>query len=359
MLRGLSSSPRTPATDEGRRYFVRLRQAEATTAFIGNDAADAAGFFLQLKRKSEGEALALGMGMDVSRWGKMGAGGYCYRFNGIERNEELGLDLAPFRSYDPAIGRWTSVDPLAELMPSMTPYRFGFNNPVLWSDPLGLFESRKEARKHKKANKLKGRVRKQEDGRYGIVNKRDHSITIDDGELGIVTAGYVQASGIDANPSGTNQLGGPALNMQDFVYNERRDAYENQQRTDYANFKLTGPPLTGTPLGGLVGPSSAVKGGSFFMKMLDGLGKGNRVKAGRKFIGNKTFLEYYKALYREGFRRVPGVKGTGKVQDMVNSATGEVISIRRSGNMSGGYKVYDTFFQASAKAGKSNIIFIK
>jgi RHS repeat-associated protein len=36
-----------------------------------------------------------------------------YRYNGIERNEELGLDLAVFRSYDPAIGRWLQVDPKA------------------------------------------------------------------------------------------------------------------------------------------------------------------------------------------------------------------------------------------------------
>jgi hypothetical protein len=51
MLRGLSSSPRAPATDECRRYFVRLRQAEATTTFIDNDAADALAFFFLPKRK--------------------------------------------------------------------------------------------------------------------------------------------------------------------------------------------------------------------------------------------------------------------------------------------------------------------
>ena len=45
MLRGLSSSPRAPATDEVRDHSVRLRQAEAITDFIGNDAADALAFF--------------------------------------------------------------------------------------------------------------------------------------------------------------------------------------------------------------------------------------------------------------------------------------------------------------------------
>ena len=63
-----------------------------------------------------------------------------YRFNGIKRNKELGLDMAEFRSYDPAIGRWLHVDPMAEAMPELTPYRFGFNNPISFADPSGLFE---------------------------------------------------------------------------------------------------------------------------------------------------------------------------------------------------------------------------
>lgn len=33
------------------------------------------------------------------------------------------------------------MDALSELAPSQTPYRYGFNNPVYWTDPTGLFES--------------------------------------------------------------------------------------------------------------------------------------------------------------------------------------------------------------------------
>ncbi len=65
-----------------------------------------------------------------------------YQFNGIERVGDLGvnLDLAFFRTNDPAIGRWWQVDPMCEMAPGWTPYRFGFNNPLLYSDPTGLWE---------------------------------------------------------------------------------------------------------------------------------------------------------------------------------------------------------------------------
>lgn len=40
----------------------------------------------------------------------------------------------------PDLGRWFNVDPLAELSPELTPYRFGFNNPLSFTDPTGMYE---------------------------------------------------------------------------------------------------------------------------------------------------------------------------------------------------------------------------
>lgn len=44
------------------------------------------------------------------------------------------------RMYDAQIGRWHSSDPLAERALDWSPYRYGFGNPVVYSDPSGLEE---------------------------------------------------------------------------------------------------------------------------------------------------------------------------------------------------------------------------
>jgi len=46
-----------------------------------------------------------------------------------------------YRQYDAALGRFNVMDILSEMAPDHTPYRYGFNNPVYFSDATGLFES--------------------------------------------------------------------------------------------------------------------------------------------------------------------------------------------------------------------------
>ena len=40
--------------------------------------------------------------------------------------------------YSARIGRFLSVDPLHEIMPSHNLYHYAFNSPLVWKDPSGL-----------------------------------------------------------------------------------------------------------------------------------------------------------------------------------------------------------------------------
>ncbi|MXN91128.1 type IV secretion protein Rhs [Flavobacterium sp. Sd200] len=65
---------------------------------------------------------------------------HAYKYNGQEFEQSLGLNMSEmsFRQYDPALGRFVTTDALAHRSYSLTPYHFGFNNPVYFNDPTGL-----------------------------------------------------------------------------------------------------------------------------------------------------------------------------------------------------------------------------
>ncbi len=81
-------------------------------------------------------------------------------------NEDLGwLDYGA-RFYDPSISLWTSVDPASAAAPDWTPYRYGFNNPIIFTDPTGMFEDKSSAAAYQKEHNICGTIMQDGDSYY-------------------------------------------------------------------------------------------------------------------------------------------------------------------------------------------------
>ncbi|MDH6311928.1 RHS repeat-associated protein [Parabacteroides sp. PFB2-10] len=64
-----------------------------------------------------------------------------YKYTGKEYDNKHGLNLYDYdaRFYDPALGRFMTMDPLAEKYYSVSPYAYCLNNPMRFVDPTGMF----------------------------------------------------------------------------------------------------------------------------------------------------------------------------------------------------------------------------
>lgn len=144
---------------------------------------------------------------------------YRYAYNTQERIPEISPfhQTAPFWEYDPRLGRRWNLDPIT--YPWQGPYSINNNNPIVFTDPLGLFGSRKEARIYKKEHGLKGMIHKNKNGIFSIDNKREGSSYYKDPSLdifpellgrqedGVIQAGYGESDEIPSPSAGAYTAG--------------------------------------------------------------------------------------------------------------------------------------------------------
>ena len=133
-----TSTTATPAWRYEYNLKDHLGNTRVTFADLNNNGAiDGTSEILQ-----ENHYYAFGMACEGSWLGNNNAAKNKYLYNGKELNEDFGLNLSDYgaRWYDAAVGRWWSVDPLAEKRDRINPYNYTSNNPVKLIDPNGMLD---------------------------------------------------------------------------------------------------------------------------------------------------------------------------------------------------------------------------
>jgi RHS repeat-associated protein len=150
---------------------------------------------------------------------------YKYKYNGKEWQDELGLNVYDYgyRGYDPAIGRWSAVDPLAEKYITTSPYAFVQNNPLINREIDGRYFE-----EGSKSERQAARIERRAEKRADKLNKK--------------------ADRLDAKGKSTGDLRDRASELRQ-TGQDVRDM-RNDQSTEYkyakVNSKMSGPATVGT-----------------------------------------------------------------------------------------------------------------
>lgn len=127
-----------------------------------------------------------------------------YLFNAKEFDEETGMYYYGARYYNPQISIWMSVDPLSEYVPSHTPYRYCFNNPIKYIDLYGLFEDENQATLYQEKYGVGGKIESMGDGSFAI-NDYENCISYSAGDDSFMSADAHPNDGVIESALVTNR----------------------------------------------------------------------------------------------------------------------------------------------------------
>jgi len=150
-------------------------------------------------------------------FGESTAGGVQpYKYNGKELDRMHGLDLYDYgaRHYDAALGKWFTIDPMAEKYYSISPYVYCANNPIRYVDPDGMWideyvlnKNGDYTRKIKKPGEHSGLVMGNDTQKplaFKFADPENDPKTIDKGEITGVEVVSDEAISEGLNESGVN-----------------------------------------------------------------------------------------------------------------------------------------------------------
>jgi RHS repeat-associated protein len=132
-----------------------------------------------------------------------------YKFGGKELQDDIiagnSLDWYDFsaRNYDPALGRWMNIDPLAEQMRRHSPYNYAFDNPMFFKDYDGMAPTPPGDYHDREGNKI---------GTDGIDDKKVYLLNegkeTKDLELNSHKDGTLTSESVDALKDNSTEVGG-------------------------------------------------------------------------------------------------------------------------------------------------------
>ncbi|WP_066405357.1 RHS repeat-associated core domain-containing protein [Flavisolibacter tropicus] len=259
---------------------------------------------------SQQDYYPFGMGLPERKWGNS----YRYGFNGKENDKESGTQDYGLRIYNPALGRFLSVDPLTKSYPMLTPYQFASNSPIDGIDLDGL----EYLSFHKSMYRMEYQVMRQ-DIKMGDGTKQ--TVTTSSTVVNTVYSN-IPAALQDSKAASFKFVGGGPVTTMGRDYDPNVDG---AWQVDWSKYYANGPSFYGAAEGGKsTNGIQSLKGNASMQRQvlaqnINGVGGAFGANGAGGMIVNRRSVATWKALTLEGDLRNGFYNATQMVDYYMNN----------------------------------------